>query len=325
MLDNSIIELAKSTLKIEIEALQEGLESINDSFLKVIHEFAKIPLGGRIVVMGMGKSGHIGKKIAATLSSTGTPSFFVHPAEAGHGDLGMLTLNDIVLCISQSGKSDELLKLIPFLKRRGIKIVCISGDHHSPLVKVSDFFISTKVSKEACPLGLAPTSSTTLTLALGDAIAICLLKIKGFSKDDFALTHPNGSLGKKLLVTLKDVMSVKSNIPIVNDFFTIKDSIIEISTKGLGFVIVIDSLFIPIGIFTDGDLRRSFDKGIDVTNTLISEVMTKSFCVIQEDKLCVEAVKLMSDNKITMLPVVNEAGVLTGAINLRQLLQAGIV
>jgi arabinose-5-phosphate isomerase len=320
-----VIELAKDTLRIEIEALQNGIESIDKSFENVIQEFSKISSGGRIVVMGMGKSGHIGNKIAATLSSTGTPSFFVHPAEAGHGDLGMLTINDIVLCISQSGKSDEILKLIPFFKRRGIKIVCMAGDMFSPLAVISDYFINTSVAQEACPLGLAPTSSTTLTLALGDAIAICLLKVKGFSKDDFALTHPNGSLGRKLLVTLKDVMSLGSDIPNIKEDTSIKDSIYVISSKGLGFVVIVNDIYKPIGIFTDGDLRRCFDKGIDINNVSISEVMSRSFIVIQEEKLCVEAVKLMSDNKITMLPVVDKSGILTGAINMRQLLQAGIV
>lgn len=321
----NIIEIAKTTIKTEISALENGLEYIDNNFQTIINEFACIKSGGRIVVMGMGKSGHIGNKIAATLSSTGTPSFFVHPAEAGHGDLGMLSSNDIVLCISQSGKSDEILKLIPFFKRKGIKIVCMTGNLNSELANFSDHIINTSVSLEACPLGLAPTSSTTLTLALGDAVAICLLKVKGFSKDDFALTHPNGALGRKLLIIVKDIMSLIDETPFVKEGVSIKDSIFVISSKGLGFVVIVDDFLHPIGIFTDGDLRRSLDQGIDINNISISNVMTKSFSVIKESKLGVDAVKLMSDMKITMLPVVDDLGVLTGAINMRQLLQAGVV
>jgi arabinose-5-phosphate isomerase len=322
---NNLIELAKKTIEIEIDALRAGIESIDQTFLDIINEIEKRPSGGRVVVMGMGKSGHIGNKIAATLSSTGTPSFFVHPAEAGHGDLGMLTANDIVLTISQSGKSEEILKLVPFFKRRGIKMICMTGELNSPMAEIADFVISTKVPQEACPLGLAPTSSTTLTLALGDALAVCLLKSKGFSQDDFAITHPNGTLGRKLLITLKDVMSKIEHTPHVFANVSIKDSIYTISSKGLGFVVIIDESFMPIGIFTDGDLRRCFDKGIDIHSTLIAEVMTKTFSAIEEGKLCVEAVKMMSEKKVTMLPVVNKGGRLSGAINMRQLLQAGVV
>jgi arabinose-5-phosphate isomerase len=322
---DNLLDLAKETIRIEIESLQSGMDSIDDNFLNIISEIAHMQPGGRLVVMGMGKSGHIGNKIAATLASTGTPSFFVHPAEAGHGDLGMISLNDMVLAISQSGKSEEILKLVPFFKRRGIKMISMTGDLSSPMAEVSDFVISTKVIKEACPLGLAPTSSTTLTLALGDALAVCLLKRKGFSPDDFAITHPNGTLGRKLLITLNDVMSQIEQTPYVYPNATIKDAIFTISSKGLGFVVIVSESMMPIGIFTDGDLRRCFDKGLDLLSTSISEVMTKSFSMIESSKLCVEAVKIMSDKKITMLPVIDKQGKLNGAINMRQLLQAGVV
>jgi arabinose-5-phosphate isomerase len=322
---NPTIELAKKTIKIEIEALEAGINSIGQSFVDVVHEIENMASGGRVVVMGMGKSGHIGTKIAATLASTGTPSFFVHPGEAGHGDLGMLTVNDIVLTISQSGKSEEILKLVPYFKRHGIKMVCMTGEIDSPMGEIADYVINTTVPQEACPLGLAPTSSTTLTLALGDALAVCLLKSKGFSRDDFALTHPNGTLGRKLLITLKDVMSHINQTPYVLPNSSIKEAIYTISSKGLGFVIVVDEEFVPIGIFTDGDLRRCLDKDVDIKITKISKVMIQTFSSIDEGKLCVEAVKMMSDRKIAMLPVVNNTGKLTGAINMRQLLQAGVV
>ena len=321
----SLIELAKKTIKIEIEALEMGCNSIDTSFVEIIEEIENIPTGGRVVVMGMGKSGHIGNKIAATFASTGTPSFFIHPGEAGHGDLGMLSVNDIVITISQSGKSEEILKLIPFFKRHGIKIICMTGNTNSPMSQVADFIISTNVPQEACPLGLAPTSSTTLTLALGDALAVCLLKKKGFSTDDFALTHPNGALGRKLLVTVKDVMSNIDQSPYISPHASIKDAIYKITSKGLGFVVIVNDSLIPLGIFTDGDLRRCLDKDTEIKDTKVIDVMTGTFTSIEENKLCVEAVKLMSDKKITMLPVINKNGQLTGAINMRQLVQAGVV
>jgi arabinose-5-phosphate isomerase len=320
-----IKQIAVNTINIEIESLTRGKEFINHGFIKAVEEIGSLNIGGRVVVMGMGKSGHIGNKIAATLASTGTPAFFVHPAEAGHGDLGMISENDIVVMISQSGKSEELLKLIPFFKRKGIKIIAMTGVLSSPLAVIADFLIETSVLKEACPLGLAPTSSTTLTLALGDALAICLLELRGFSSDDFAITHPNGLLGRKLLITVADIMSNLDDTPIINKFSSIKESIFEISTKGMGFVIITNEALKPIGIFTDGDLRRSLDKNLDLDNTKLENVMTKDFIKIESHKLCVEAIKIMSENKITMLPVIDTSGSLVGGLNMRQLLQSGVI
>ena len=320
-----IKQIAENTINIEIESLIRGVGFINQDFVKSVEEINSLKKGGRVVVMGMGKSGHIGNKIAATLASTGTPAFFVHPAEAGHGDLGMLSDDDIVIMISQSGKSDELLKLIPFFKRKGIKIIAMTGVISSPLASIADLIIETSVLKEACPLGLAPTSSTTLTLVLGDALAICLLELRGFSSEDFAVTHPNGLLGRKLLVTVADIMSNLENTPIISKTSSIKESIFEISTKGMGFVIITNESLKPIGIFTDGDLRRSLDRDLDLNNTKLEDVMTKDFLKIDSHKLCVEAIKIMSDNKITMLPVIDTSGVLVGGLNMRQLLQSGVI
>ena len=320
-----LVELAKETIEIEIDALRNGIKNINDTFSKIIIEISNIKLGGRVIITGMGKSGHIGKKIAATLSSTGTSSFFVHPAEAGHGDLGMINPQDLIITISQSGKSEEILKLVPFFKRNGNKIICMTGDLTSPLSKFADYTISTEVNQEACPLGLAPTSSTTLTLAMGDALAVCLLKYKGFSKNDFALTHPLGSLGKKLLSKITDIMSIIEDTPYINPDANIKEAIYAISSKGLGFVVVVNDNLIPIGIFTDGDLRRALNQEIDIMNEKIKDLMVKKFTTIENIKLSVEAVKLMSDNKILMLPVIDSDGRLCGAINMRQLIQAGVI
>ncbi len=319
------IEIAKETIQIEINSLIYGANNLDINFSNIINEISSIKNGGRVVVTGMGKSGHIGKKIAATLSSTGTLSFFIHPAEAGHGDLGMISSSDLILSISQSGKSDEILKLVPFFKRNGNKIICMTGDINSPLAIVADYVINTAVIQEACPLGLAPTSSTTLTLSLGDALAVCLLKIKGFSKEDFAKTHPNGALGKKLLSRIKDVMSNLDETPYVKSDVKIIDAIYNISSKGLGFTVIVNDNLYPIGIFTDGDLRRALNQDIDIKNINIGDIMMKKFTTIDDMSLSVEAVNLMSKNKFTMLPVVDKNGKLCGAINMRQLIQAGVI
>jgi arabinose-5-phosphate isomerase len=325
MLNSNLLQLAKNTLSIEIEALETGITNLKPDFIDIVEKIYNMSSGGRVIVMGMGKSGHVGKKIAATLASVGTPSFFVHPAEAGHGDLGMVLDNDIILTISQSGKSEEIIKLIPFFKRSGIINICMTGNLKSPMSEMADYVINTSVPREACPMGLAPTSSTTLTLALGDALAICLLTKKGYTKEDFGKTHPNGTLGKKLLLTLNQVMSPIQESPHIKANINLKESIYVISSKGLGFVVVVDENLFPIGVFTDGDLRRCLDREIDINQTLISNVMTTTFSSIEEDKLCVEAVKIMSEKKITMLPIVDKEGKLVGAINIRQLLQVGVV
>jgi arabinose-5-phosphate isomerase len=319
------IRNARAVIDIEIEALQSGREALGEGFAAAIELIRAVTELGRVVVMGMGKSGHIGRKVAATLASTGTPAMFVHPAEAGHGDLGMITSRDAVIAISQSGKSDELLRVIPYLKRNGIKMIALSGDPASPLAKHADIFISTAVPKEACPLGLAPTASTTLTLALGDALAICLLQVANFTKDDFAVTHPHGSLGRKLLVGVCDVMSDLESAPIIRGKVNIKDSLFAMSKGAMGFVIIVDDADRPVGVFTDGDLRRLLDRGIDITKTQLVEVMTREFASIQKDQLAATAVDLMERRKVSALPVVDEEGVIAGALNMRQLLQAGVV
>lgn len=319
------IKSALNTLHIEIEALQYGLQTIEHSFSEIIDAIVQHVPPGRVIVMGMGKSGHIGNKIAATLASTGTPAFFVHPAEAGHGDLGMITAHDIVIAISQSGKSDELLRVMPYLKRNGIHLIAMTGGLDSPLAQYADWLINTSVPKEACPLGLAPTASTTLTLALGDALAICLLESRGFTAEDFAETHPHGALGRKLLVTVKDVMSPIQQTPVIEKYVLIKEALVTISSAGMGFVVIVDEQRRPIGVFTDGDLRRCLDRDIDIKSVSISSVMTTTFSTVKLTQLAVKAVDIMEHKKISTLPVVDENALLVGAINMRQLLQAGIV
>jgi len=273
----------------------------------------------------MGKSGHIGNKIAATLASTGTPAFFVHPAEAVHGDLGMITKADVVIAISQSGKNDELLHAIPYFKRNGIKLIVFSGGLKSPLAIHADLVIDTTVPQEACSLGLAPTASTTLTLALGDALAICLLQARGFTQDNFAETHPHGILGRRLLLGVSDVMCTLEKTPVIQQNLVVKDALYSMSQGGMGFVIIVNPVNQVLGVYTDGDLRRCLDKDIDIKTTFINEVMMKQYATIRVNQLAVEAVDVMEKHKISALPVLDNDDKLIGAINMRQLLQAGVV
>jgi arabinose-5-phosphate isomerase len=322
---SSYINFAREVIEIEIRALAYGKEKLGESFTSSIELINQcLPLG-RVVVMGMGKSGHIGNKIAATLASTGTPAFFVHPAEAGHGDLGMITKNDVVIAISQSGKSDELLRVMPYFKRNGIKLIALTGGLNSPLAEYADLVIDTTVLQEACPLGLAPTASTTLTLALGDALAVCLLKASGFTQNNFAETHPHGTLGRRLLVGVSDVMSKGDKVPVIKQNMVVKDALLTMSKGGMGFVVIVDAHHLPIGVFTDGDLRRCLHKDIDIKFTPITEVMGRHFITVQDSQLAVEAVALMEKHKISALPVLGDSGDLVGALNMRQLLQAGVV
>ena len=316
---------AINTINIEISALEFGKRNISSSFAAVVELIKGCVPPGRVVVMGMGKSGHVGNKIAATLASTGTPAFFVHPAEAGHGDLGMITKTDVVIAISQSGKSDELLRVLPYIKRNGIKLVAMTGGSQSPLAQRADLVIDTAVPQEACPLGLAPTASTTLTLALGDALAICLLQTRGFTQDCFAQTHPHGALGRRLLVGVSDVMSNIDQTPVVQQNLIVKDALFSMSKGGMGFVVIVNGDLQPIGVFTDGDLRRCLHQDVDIKFTPITEVMGKHFIAVRASQLAVEAVALMEKHKISALPVLGDAGDLVGALNMRQLLQAGVV
>jgi arabinose-5-phosphate isomerase len=319
------IKNARLAVDIEIEALLRARDLIGVDFSRAVELIRNKVGSGRVVVMGVGKSGHVGKKIASTLSSTGTPAIFVHPAEAGHGDLGMITSQDVVVAISQSGRSEELIRVMPYLKRHNIRVIAFSGDSNSELVKQAGIFIDTSVLREACPLGLAPTASTTVALALGDALAVCLLKAANFTATDFASTHPHGKLGRRLLLAVGDIMTDMKNAPLVQGHMKIKDSLCVMSSGAMGFLIVLDDIRKPIGVFTDGDLRRTLDRDFDIRGTAISEVMTKDFSAIKGDQLAVVAVELMERKKISALPVVDDHGYVTGAINMRQIIQAGVI
>lgn len=273
----------------------------------------------------MGKSGHIGNKIAATLASTGTPAFFVHPGEASHGDLGMITPEDVVLSISNSGETQEVLTIVPVIKRIGATMIAMTGNSTSSLAQLAEVHICIKVEQEACPLGLAPTASTTATLVMGDALAVALLEARGFSEDDFALSHPGGSLGKRLLLRLSDIMHAGDALPVVDETTTIKDALLEVSLKGLGMTSVIDQDKKLVGLFTDGDLRRILDNKVDIHNTAIAEVMTKGGVTATTDMLAAQALKIMQDKKINGLIIVNEHNHPIGAMNMQDLLASGVL
>ncbi|EPL6464038.1 arabinose-5-phosphate isomerase KdsD [Proteus mirabilis] len=317
-------QAGKKVLQIEQEGLAELAQYINDDFSlaceKIFH------CQGRVIVMGMGKSGHIGHKIAATFASTGTSSFFVHPGEASHGDLGMVTEKDIVLAISNSGEASEILALIPVLKRKQILLICMTRSPQSTMGKAADIHLCIKVPKEACPLGLAPTTSTTATLVMGDALAIALLRARGFTAEDFALSHPGGALGRKLLLHVSDLMNKDDDIPRVSKEATLREALVEITRKKLGMTVICDDNMLINGIFTDGDLRRIFDLGIDLNNAKISDVMTKGGIRISPDSLAVEALNLMQAKHITSLLVTEpDSDILLGVLHMHDLLQAGVV
>ncbi|MFZ5604259.1 MAG: KpsF/GutQ family sugar-phosphate isomerase [Pseudomonadota bacterium] len=280
---------------------------------------------GRVIVTGMGKSGHIGTKIAATLASTGTPAFFVHPGEASHGDLGMITGTDVVIAISNSGKTEEIVTIVPLIKRKGAPLISMTGVPTSPLATQADVNLDVAVKEEACPLGLAPTASTTATLVMGDALAVALLEARGFTSDDFALSHPGGSLGRRLLLLVENIMRTGNDIPLVRDDTTVSHALLEMSSKGLGMTGVIDHSGKLSGIFTDGDLRRALDHGTDLKNTPIRDVMTRNPKTVQAHVLAVEALNLMDQKKITALMVLDRDGKPAGALNMHDLLRAGVV
>ncbi|GHF78679.1 KpsF/GutQ family sugar-phosphate isomerase [Thalassotalea marina] len=315
--------LAKQVIDIEKQAIDELLQYIDENFEQACH--AMLDTKGRVIVIGMGKSGHIGGKIAATLASTGTPAFFVHPGEASHGDLGMITDNDVVLAISNSGETSEVLAIMPVIKRIGAKLIGMSGNTESTLAKLSDIHICVKVSQEACPLGLAPTSSTTATLVMGDALAVALLNARGFTADDFALSHPGGSLGKKLLLRLEDIMHTGERLPIVDENVKIKDALVEMSLKGLGMTAVVNKEQKLLGLFTDGDLRRVLDSKVDIHQDAISTVMTINPRVAVQDMLAAEALKIMEDKKINGLIIIDDNMRPIGAMNMHDLLRSGVL
>lgn len=318
-----LIEIGLRTLDIEERAINGLRQSIDESFALACQ--AMIKCKGRIVVIGLGKSGHIARKISATLSSTGSPSFFVHSAEAGHGDFGMITRQDLVIMISYSGASEELSRLIPLVKRLDIPMIAITGNELSELSVSADISLSVKVAEEACPLGLAPTSSTTATLVIGDCLAIALLEARGFTADDFAFSHPSGLLGRRLLLKVSDLMHKGKDIPIVDATVKINKALLEVTSKRLGMTTIVDADGQLIGIFTDGDLRRCLDKKIDLHTAAVSDVMTKEFATVKESELAAAALKLMEDKKINSLPVINSKNELVGAMNMHDLLRAGVI
>jgi arabinose-5-phosphate isomerase len=278
-----------------------------------------------VIVVGMGKSGHIGGKIAATLASTGTPSFFVHPSEASHGDLGMITADDVVLTISNSGETAEVLAIIPVLKRIGAKLIAMTGHANSTLAKLADTHVCIKVSQEACPLGLAPTSSTTATLVMGDALAVALLNAKDFTADDFALSHPGGSLGKRLLLRLSDIMHTEEKLPLVLNTAKIKDALVEMSLKGLGMTSVVNKEGQLVGVFTDGDLRRILDQRVDIHQDNIDSVMSSQPLTAKPNLLAAQALKIMEDKKINGLIIIDRNNCPVGAMNMHDLLKSGVL
>lgn len=317
------LNLAREVLRIEakeIEALAARLDANFEAAVQLI-----LHCKGRVVVSGMGKSGHIGGKIAATLASTGTPAFFMHPAEASHGDLGMMTASDVVIALSNSGESDEILNILPTIKRLGAKVIAITGKATSTLAKESDVHLSAEVSQEACPLGLSPTASTTAALALGDALAVCVLDCRDFSAEDFAKSHPGGNLGRRLITRVKDIMHTGDALPFVGDDVLLTDALVEMTAKSLGFTAIVSAQQDLIGIFTDGDLRRVFAKGVNPASTKIADVMHQNPNTILADKLAAEAVEIMEQKKINGLLVTDADGKLVGAFNMHDLLRAKIV
>lgn len=306
----------------EQEALTKTKALINEDFSRACKHI--LSCKGRVIVIGMGKSGHIGNKIAATFASTGTPSFFVHPAEASHGDLGMLTKSDVVLALSYSGNTPEVVSLMPQIKRLGTPIISITGNNTSMLAKNSDVSLIVDIDKEACPLNLAPTSSTTATLVLGDALAVALLEARGFKEEDFAVFHPGGTLGKRLLLRVSDVMHKESQIPLVPPETTIKDAVLEITDKRLGMTTVCDSAGKLLGIYTDGDLRRSFEHNADFYNDKIESAMSTTPKTIKENDLAAKGMQMMEEFKITAIVVVDNDKKVKGVLHLHALLESGI-
>ena len=316
-------QLGKEVVATELAEITALQSRIDESFSQACELLLNCK--GRIVVTGMGKSGHIGGKIAATLASTGSPAFFVHPGEASHGDLGMITKNDIVIALSNSGNTAEITTIIPILKRFAVPLISMTGDKNSVLATEADINLDVSVSKEACPHDLAPTSSTTVALVMGDALAVALLQARGFTAEDFALSHPGGSLGKRLLLHVSDIMHTDERLPKVLQTATVSEALLEMSKKGLGMTAIVDQHDKVLGIYTDGDLRRSLDKNIDVHNALISDVMTKNCRTTTAGELAASIVKIMDDHGINGFLVTDENNRLIGAFNMHDILRAGIV
>lgn len=318
-----LLKRAEQVLDIESRAVDQLRARLDDDFVAACQ--LCLATEGRVVVTGMGKSGHIGGKIAATLASTGTPSFFMHPAEASHGDLGMITRHDLLLAVSYSGETQEIVTILPLVKRMGARLLSLTGKPDSTLARTADVHLDVSVAEEACPLNLAPTASTTATLAMGDALAVALLESRGFTAEDFAMSHPSGSLGKKLLLRVADIMHTGEQIPLVRADVSLRDGLLEMTEKGLGMTAVVGDDGKLTGIFTDGDLRRALDAEIDVHKTTMKSVVHQGCRTTSEETLAAEAVRIMEDNKITSLLVVDKDDALVGALNIHDLFRAGMV
>lgn len=318
----TLMAMGRAVIDIEARAVQALGRRIDDDFCEACR--LMLTCQGRVVVLGMGKSGHIGSKIAATLASTGTPAFFVHPGEASHGDLGMLTRQDAAIALSNSGETAELLTILPLIKRLGIPLISLTGNPGSTLAQAADVSLDVSVDQEACPLGLAPTASTTACLAMGDALAVALLQARGFTEEDFALSHPGGALGRRLLLRTADLMHTGQEIPRVSETTTLGEALVEMTRKGLGMTAVADDGDALLGVFTDGDLRRALDQGVDVHQVTMAEVMTRHSKTITSRMLAAEALQIMEAFKITSLVVVDD-GRISGILHMHDLLRAGVV
>ncbi len=321
--NDELLKLASEVLTIESRAVDALRDRLGDEFIAACKLCLETP--GRIVVSGMGKSGHISNKIAATLSSTGTPAFFMHPAEASHGDLGMITSQDLLLAISYSGETMEVVTILPLVKRMGAKLLSITGNPKSTMAKAADVHLDISVTEEACPLNLAPTASTTATMAMGDALAVALLNSRGFTAEDFARSHPSGNLGKRLVLRVSDIMRSGDRIPAVTSDVSLRDGLMEMTDKGLGMTAVVSDDRTLEGIFTDGDLRRTLDNGADIHSTHIRDVMRGNCKTISSDMLAAEALHILEENKITSLVVTDEDNKLVGALNIHDLFREGLM
>ncbi len=318
-----LLALGRAVIVTETEALEQLNQRINKNFVQAC--IYVLDCKGKVVVLGMGKSGHIGNKIAATLASTGTPAFFIHPSEANHGDLGMIKSDDVVIALSNSGETEEIITLLPVIKRLGIPLISMTGNKDSSLAKEASINIDVSVKKEACPLGLTPTASTTAALAMGDALAIALLEARGFGAEDFAIAHPGGTLGRRLLLHVGDIMHTDKELPAVSETALLSETLLIMTQAGLGSTAIVDEKNSVLGIFTDGDLRRAFDTGIDVHKAIIGEVMTRDCKTIKKNCLAATALAIMDDARINALPVTDEKNKLIGLINMHDLLRAKVV
>ena len=321
--EKKILDLARQVLAIEADAIQRLSPRLGDPFIQACH--LCLACKGRIVVTGMGKSGHIGSKVAATLASTGSPSFFVHSGEASHGDMGMITGNDVLLAISNSGETKEIIDILPLIKRLGIPLITLTGNPGSTLSKAATINLDVSVDAEACPLNLAPTASTTATLAMGDALSVVMLEMRGFTQEDFARSHPGGSLGRRLLLHVDDIMRKGDEVPKVSRATPLSQALLEMSRKGLGMTAIVGDDGVAAGIFTDGDLRRALDTQVDVHNTTVDDLMTEGCKTVASTELAAEAVRLMDQHKITSLLVVDDDHKLIGALNVHDLMRAGVM